>query len=161
MQFSATERIGGLWRHENLQIFVTSQTDVISMWNYDLYECHKSANSPPPSWVTSLMNNPLQEFGEDMKASDKRMTSERCAHLSFVAIVNQLEEAWLCFFPALPLIYVGQYMPTIGKRYSLRGRLWMTPRKNPSHLFTSNSIYLKLWQNCKKTACPHPPPKKK
>ena len=52
-----------------------------------------------------------------MKASDKRMTSERCAHLSFVAIVNQLEEAWLCFFPALPLIYFGQYMPTIGKRY--------------------------------------------
>ena len=60
----------------------------------------------------------LQQFGEDMKASDKRMTSERCAHLSFVAIVNQLEEAWLCFFPALPLIYFGQYMPTIGKRYT-------------------------------------------
>ena len=51
-----------------------------------------------------------------MKVSDKRMTSERCSYLTFVAIVNKLEEAWLCFFPVLPLMYFNQYLPTTGKR---------------------------------------------
>ena len=78
-------------------------------------KCTNPYTMPHPVYTRSCF---LQQFGEDMKASDKRMTSERCAHLSFVAIVNQLEEAWLCFFPALPLIYFGQYMPTIGKRYT-------------------------------------------
>ena len=57
-----------------------------------------------------------QSFGEDMKLSDKRMTSERCAHLSLVAIAHGLEEAWISFFPVLPLMYAGQYMPTISKK---------------------------------------------
>ena len=52
-----------------------------------------------------------------MKATDKRMPAERCAHLTLVAIVNKLEEAWLCFFPILPIMYCNQYMPTITKRY--------------------------------------------
>jgi dehydrogenase/reductase SDR family protein 7 len=58
----------------------------------------------------------VQQFGEDMKSNDKRMTSERCARLTFVAIVNKLEEAWIAFFPVLALIYFNQYFPTIGKR---------------------------------------------
>ena len=45
------------------------------------------------------------------------MTSERCAFLSFVAIAHKLEEAWICFFPVLPLMYISQYLPTIGKRF--------------------------------------------
>lgn len=45
------------------------------------------------------------------------MTSERCAFLSLVAIAHKLEEAWICFFPVLPLMYISQYLPTIGKRY--------------------------------------------
>ena len=52
-----------------------------------------------------------------MKPTDKRMTSERCAFLSFVAIAHKLEEAWICFFPVLPLMYISQYLPTIGKRF--------------------------------------------
>jgi dehydrogenase/reductase SDR family member 7 len=43
-----------------------------------------------------------------MNPTDKRMTSERCAHLTFVAIVNRLEEAWPCFFPVLPIMYFNQ-----------------------------------------------------
>ncbi len=29
-----------------------------------------------------------------MSATDKRMTAERCARLSMIAMVNKLEEAW-------------------------------------------------------------------
>ena len=59
----------------------------------------------------------LKDFNESMRATDKRMTSERCAFLSLVAIAHKLEEAWLCFFPVLPLMYISQYLPTIGKRF--------------------------------------------
>merc|ERR1712156_463976 len=57
-----------------------------------------------------------EAFNESMQSTDKRMTSERCAFLSLVAIAHQLEEAWICFFPVLPLMYISQYLPTIGKR---------------------------------------------
>jgi dehydrogenase/reductase SDR family protein 7 len=50
----------------------------------------------------------FQQFGQNMNPTDKRMTSERCAHLTFVAIVNRLEEAWPCFFPVLPIMYFNQ-----------------------------------------------------
>ena len=61
----------------------------------------------------------FQAFNENMKAGDKRMTAERCGYLSLVAIAHKLEEAWICFFPVLPLMYISQYLPTIGKRYSI------------------------------------------
>ena len=41
--------------------------------------------------------NPGEKFGESMRSSDKRMTSERCAELSLIAIVNKLPESWICF----------------------------------------------------------------
>jgi hypothetical protein len=52
-----------------------------------------------------------------MKSSDKRMTAERCAVLTWTAVVNKLEEAWICFFPVLPIMYFSQYMPTVAKRF--------------------------------------------
>lgn len=51
-----------------------------------------------------------------MSATDKRMTAERCARLSLVAIANDLPEAWITFFPILPLMYFNQYMPSFSKR---------------------------------------------
>ena len=57
-----------------------------------------------------------EAFNETMQSTDKRMTSERCAFLSLVAIAHQLEEAWICFFPVLPLMYISQYFPTVSKR---------------------------------------------
>ncbi len=54
-----------------------------------------------------------------MRPTDKRMTSERCGFLSLVAIAHKLEEAWICFFPVLPLMYISQYFPTTGKRYTI------------------------------------------
>lgn len=52
-----------------------------------------------------------EKFGESMSSTDKRMTSERCAQLSLVAIANRLPESWICFSPVLPLMYVSQYFP--------------------------------------------------
>jgi len=66
--------------------------------------------------AVAATENPGEDFNESMRATDKRMTSERCAFLSLVAIAHKLEEAWLCFFPVLPLMYISQYLPTIGKR---------------------------------------------
>ena len=55
-------------------------------------------------------------MNDGMKSTDKRMTAERCAHLSFVAISHQLEEAWMSLFPVVPLMYFNQYLPTISHR---------------------------------------------
>jgi len=56
-----------------------------------------------------------EKFGESMNASDKRMTAERCAELSLVAIANKIPESWICFKPVLTLLYVSQYMPSLAK----------------------------------------------
>jgi len=58
---------------------------------------------------------PGEKFGESMQPTDKRMTAERCAELSLVAIANKLPESWMCFKPVLPLMYASQYMPTLSK----------------------------------------------
>jgi len=44
------------------------------------------------------------------------MTTERCAELCLLALVNRLEEAWIGLFPIVPMIYLSQYAPTITKR---------------------------------------------
>jgi len=56
-----------------------------------------------------------EKFGQEMHVTDKRMTAERCAHLSLVAIAHHITESWICFFPALPMMYAVQYFPTISK----------------------------------------------
>jgi len=56
-----------------------------------------------------------QNFGETMKESDKRMTSERCAELSLSATVNGLPESWICSMPVLPLVYASQYLPSVSR----------------------------------------------
>ena len=58
---------------------------------------------------------PGEKFGESMQATDKRMTAERCAELSFIAIANKLPESWICFKPVLLLMYASQYMPALAK----------------------------------------------
>merc|ERR1719431_2444530 len=74
---------------------------------------------PGPTFSSLLevaaTETPGQSFGESMKATDRRMTAERCAELSLVAIVNKLPESWICFRPVLPLMYASQYLPGISK----------------------------------------------
>ena len=74
-----------------------------------------------------------------MRPTDKRMTSERCAFLSFVAIAHKLEEAWICFFPVLPLMYISQYLPTIGKRF-------VDHRQRHLYFGTNSGVFLYFWK---------------
>lgn len=58
-----------------------------------------------------------ENFGGSMAANDKRMTSERCAHLMMVAIAHKMEEAWITFFPILPMMYANQYLPWLTRKF--------------------------------------------
>lgn len=53
-----------------------------------------------------------------MTQKDRRMTTERCAHLCAVAIVNQLDEAWISINPVLLSLYFSQYAPSVFRRYA-------------------------------------------
>ncbi|XP_068661900.1 uncharacterized protein [Aristolochia californica] len=46
--------------------------------------------------------------------SGKRVSSERCAELTIVAATHGLKEAWISNQPVLAVMYLVQYLPTIG-----------------------------------------------
>ena len=71
-----------------------------------------------PSPSVTPMNFPhfSQNFGGSMGITDKRMQTDRCARLMLTAIAHNLEEAWITFFPILPLNYFVQYAPTLSKK---------------------------------------------
>ncbi|KAM7273846.1 hypothetical protein ACFE04_028510 [Oxalis oulophora] len=46
--------------------------------------------------------------------SEKRVSSERCAELTIIAASHGLKEAWISCQPVLAVMYMVQYMPTIG-----------------------------------------------
>lgn len=56
----------------------------------------------------------------------KKMKTSRCAHLISVAIVNQVNESWICQQPILTLYYFNQYAPGLCKFILPRV---MTPEK--------------------------------
>lgn len=60
------------------------------------------------------------EVGPRPPAKIPFMTGKRCAELMVVAIVNKLDESWICVQPLLPFLYISQYMPSIGR--------WLYPR---------------------------------
>ncbi|KAF7143528.1 hypothetical protein RHSIM_Rhsim05G0165500 [Rhododendron simsii] len=47
-------------------------------------------------------------------SSEKRVSSERCAELTIIAATHGLKEAWISFQPVLAVMYLVQYMPSIG-----------------------------------------------
>ncbi|XP_058216240.1 uncharacterized protein LOC131327210 [Rhododendron vialii] len=47
-------------------------------------------------------------------SSEKRVSSERCAELTIIAVTHGLKEAWISFQPVLAVMYLVQYMPSIG-----------------------------------------------
>ncbi|XAR65793.1 Carbonyl reductase (NADPH) [Bertholletia excelsa] len=46
--------------------------------------------------------------------SEKRVSSERCAELTIVAASHGIKEAWISYQPVLAVMYLVQYMPTVG-----------------------------------------------
>ncbi|XP_077228355.1 uncharacterized protein LOC143861308 [Tasmannia lanceolata] len=51
---------------------------------------------------------------EQSASSGKRVTSERCADLTIIAATHGLKEVWISNQPVLAVMYLVQYMPTIG-----------------------------------------------
>ncbi|KAJ1256691.1 hypothetical protein BS78_K332800 [Paspalum vaginatum] len=47
-------------------------------------------------------------------SSEKRVSVERCAELTIVATTHGLKEAWISYQPVLTVMYLMQYMPTVG-----------------------------------------------
>ena len=52
-----------------------------------------------------------------MSADDRRMSTDRCAYLSAVAIANRLDEVWMAPNPVLFILYLSQYLPSLFRRY--------------------------------------------
>ncbi|KAL2941469.1 Dehydrogenase/reductase SDR family member 7 [Bienertia sinuspersici] len=48
------------------------------------------------------------------KSSEKRVSAERCAELTIIAASHGLKESWISYQPVLGVMYLVQYMPTIG-----------------------------------------------
>uniref|UniRef100_A0A0D9XR27 Ketoreductase domain-containing protein n=1 Tax=Leersia perrieri TaxID=77586 RepID=A0A0D9XR27_9ORYZ len=48
------------------------------------------------------------------QSSEKRVPVERCAELTIVAATHGLKEAWISYQPVLGVMYLVQYMPTVG-----------------------------------------------
>ncbi|GAB2287135.1 hypothetical protein Dimus_021521 [Dionaea muscipula] len=46
--------------------------------------------------------------------SERRVSSERCAELTIIAASHGLKEAWISYQPVLAVMYLVQYMPSLG-----------------------------------------------
>ncbi|CAO2837496.1 unnamed protein product [Amaranthus hypochondriacus] len=71
--------------------------------------------------VTVVCPGPIEtsktaEVGSSRGASssEKRVSAERCAQLTIIAASHGLKEVWISYQPVLAVMYLVQYMPTIG-----------------------------------------------
>ncbi|XP_050525503.1 dehydrogenase/reductase SDR family member 7 isoform X2 [Daktulosphaira vitifoliae] len=70
----------------------------------------------------SFTAHPGEKFGLSHSPTDNRMSAERCARLSCIAIANKLKESWIGKFPIIPLLYLSVYYPILSnKLYELYG----------------------------------------
>ncbi|KAK2973412.1 hypothetical protein RJ640_011646 [Escallonia rubra] len=51
---------------------------------------------------------------EERASAEKRVPSERCAELTIIAASHGLKEVWISYQPVLAVMYLVQYLPTIG-----------------------------------------------
>ncbi|WOL11267.1 hypothetical protein Cni_G20029 [Canna indica] len=77
--------------------------------------CHKGIK------VTVVCPGPIEtsktsetNSSREGRSLEKRVPSERCAELTIVAATHGLKEAWISYQPVLFVMYMVQYMPTIG-----------------------------------------------
>ncbi|XP_031249352.1 dehydrogenase/reductase SDR family member 7 isoform X2 [Pistacia vera] len=70
--------------------------------------------------VTVVCPGPIETSnGSGAPASGKmsvseRVSTERCVELTLIAATHSLKEAWISYQPVLAVMYLVQYMPTIG-----------------------------------------------
>ncbi|KAK3118559.1 hypothetical protein QOZ80_9BG0701510 [Eleusine coracana subsp. coracana] len=67
--------------------------------------CPGPIETPQPSGAAS---------SSQRHSSEKRVSVERCAELTIVAATHGLKEAWISYQPVLTVMYLVQYMPTVG-----------------------------------------------
>ncbi|XP_062182990.1 uncharacterized protein LOC133887089 isoform X2 [Phragmites australis] len=67
----------------------------------------------PGQALYSASKHALNGFFASLR-SEKRVSVERCAELTIVAATHGLKEAWISYQPVLAVMYLVQYMPTIG-----------------------------------------------
>ncbi|CAI9090841.1 OLC1v1025702C1 [Oldenlandia corymbosa var. corymbosa] len=59
-------------------------------------------------------STPEMSSSTERVAAERRVSSERCAELTIVAASHGLKEAWISYQPVLAVMYLGQYMPSVG-----------------------------------------------
>ncbi|GFP90067.1 dehydrogenase/reductase sdr family member 7, partial [Phtheirospermum japonicum] len=64
--------------------------------------------------VTVVCPGPVKTTTSSEASASKRVSSERCAELTIIAASHGLKEAWISYQPVLAVMYLVQYMPTVG-----------------------------------------------
>ncbi|KAK4403798.1 Dehydrogenase/reductase SDR family member 7 [Sesamum angolense] len=67
--------------------------------------------------VTIVCPGPVKtsaSTSEQKGSGEKRVSAERCAELTIIAASHGLKEAWISYQPVLAVLYLVQYMPTVG-----------------------------------------------
>ncbi|KMZ63003.1 Dehydrogenase/reductase SDR family member [Zostera marina] len=66
--------------------------------------------------VTIVCPGPISSTKVSVQSSstEKRLTSERCSELIIIAATHGLKEAWIANQPVLLVMYLVQYLPTLG-----------------------------------------------
>ncbi|KAL8122431.1 hypothetical protein AgCh_018960 [Apium graveolens] len=57
---------------------------------------------------------PSTSNSEEKEPAEKRVSSQRCAELTIIAASHHLKEVWISYQPVLAVMYLVQYMPSIG-----------------------------------------------
>ncbi|RID64591.1 hypothetical protein BRARA_E03517 [Brassica rapa] len=74
----------------------------------------------PGQAIYAASKHALQGYFHTLR-SEKRVSSERCAELTIIAASHNLKEAWISHQPELLVMYLVQYMPSLG--------LWLMDKK--------------------------------
>ncbi|KAF5462752.1 hypothetical protein F2P56_018734 [Juglans regia] len=105
--------------------------------------------------VTMVCPGPVGTSNDsDVEASakkgspEKRVSSERCAELTIIAATHGLKEVWISYQPVLAVMYMVQYMPTVG--YWLMDKIGVNRVEAAAH--KGNTYSLSLLFGKKKTA---------
>ncbi|KAI3972773.1 hypothetical protein MKX01_019431 [Papaver californicum] len=83
--------------------------------NKDVFECIYY-HSLKASSELAAKEGPY-ETHHGSPVSKKLVSSERCAELTIMAATHGLKEAWISDHPVLTIMYLAQYMPSIGIMY--------------------------------------------
>jgi len=82
------------------------------------------------------------KFNQDVRPNDRRMTADRCAYLSLVAMANRLEESWMGLFPVVPLTYFVVYQPFLSQilmKYLTKSGMFMKLRDSRQSMDTPSN----------------------